>query len=108
MMAIIFTLNQEGILIKVKVTDCNNGNALDKNNISDQFMIFFKPDGTELRLQATLVTDPQTPAESFVQYQDATGVTILDLIGNWEFAAEITVIPGNKVQTSERQVFWVK
>jgi len=106
-MALIFTLNQEGTLFKVKVTDCTSDTAITDTNISDQKIVFYKPDGTRFEKTAVLVVDPQTPSESFVQYQDPTGTTILDQIGSWEYDAEITLIPGNIVETSQRRVFWV-
>lgn len=109
MMAITFSLNQEGALFRVKVTDCTDGSVIDKNDISDQKMIFYKPDGTRFEKQATLQTDPLKPAESFVEYQNSIPeISILDdNTSNWEFAAEITLIPGNVVQTSQRKEFWV-
>jgi len=108
MMALIFTLNQEGALFKVKVTDCTTDTAITPANISDQKIIFYKPDGTRIEKTAVLVVDPQIPEESFVQYQEPEGTTILDKIGSWEYDAEITLIPGNIVETSQRRVFWVK
>ncbi len=108
MMALLFTLNQEGAVFKVKVSDCTSNTAIDQANISDQRIIFYKPDGTRIEKAATLVVDPQIPAEAFVQYQEPTGTTILDQIGDWEYDAEITLIPGNDVETSQRRVFWVK
>ena len=107
-MAIIFSLNQEGALFKVKVTDCTNNTAIDKNDISDQKMVFYKPDGIRFEKDAILEMDAQIPAESFVEYQDPEGTTILDQTGVWEYNAEITLIPGNIVETSQRRVFWVK
>ena len=46
MMAITFSLNQEGAEFKVKVTDCTNDTPIDKNDISSQKIVFYKPDGT--------------------------------------------------------------
>ena len=107
-MALIFSLDQEGTLFKVKVTDCTTDTAITAGNITDQKIIFYKPDGTRFEKTATLVVDPQTPSESFVQYQDPTGTSIMDQRGSWEYDAEITVVPGNLVETSQRRVFWVK
>ena len=107
-MTLMFSLNQEGALFKVKVTDCTSDTAITPANITDQKMVFYKPDGTRFDKTATLVVDPQTPAESFVQYQDPQGTSIFDQRGSWEYDAEITLIPGNIVETSQRRVFWVK
>ena len=108
MMAIRFSLNQMGALFKVKVTDCTQGTAINPANITDQKIVFYKPDGTRFEKTAVLVVDPQNPTESFVQYQNTTPEeSILDLIDRWEYNAEITLIPGNTVETSQRRVFWV-
>jgi len=106
-MALIFTLNQQGALFKVKVTDCTKGTVIDKDNITDQKIVFYKSDGTRFEKTAVLVVDSENPSESFVQYQDPTGTSILDLIGSWQYDASITLIPGNTVETSQRRVFWV-
>ena len=107
-MALIFTLNQQGTKFKVKVSDCTTSTVIDQANITDQKIIFYKPDGTRIEKDAVLEVDPQIPEESFVEYQEPTGTTILDQIGNWEYDAEITLLPGNDVETSQRRVFWVK
>lgn len=108
MMAITFSLNQEGALFKVKVIDCTQGTVINKDNITDQKIVFYKPDGTRFEKAAVLVIDPQNPTESFVQYQNTTPEeSIFDLIDRWEYNAEITLIPGNTVETSQRRVFWV-
>ncbi len=108
MMAIIFSLDQMGALFKVKVTDCTQDSAIDPANITDQKIVFYKPDGTRFEKAAVLVVDPENPTESFVEYQNTTPEeSIFDLIDRWEFNAEITLIPGNTVETSQRQVFWV-
>lgn len=108
MMAIRFSLNQMGALFKVKVTDCTQGTAINPANITDQKIVFYKPDGTRFEKTAVLVVDPQNPTESFVQYQNSTPEeSIFDLIDRWEYDAEITLIPGNTVETSQRRVFWV-
>ena len=107
MMATTFSLDQQGALFKVKVTDCTNNTAITPANISAQKIIFYKPDGTRFEKTAVLVVDPQNPSESFVQYQDPTGTSILDQLRDWEYDAEITLIPGNIVETSQRRIFWV-
>jgi len=107
MMAITFSLNQQGALFKVKVVDCTQGTVINKDNITAQKIVFYKPDGTRFEKAAILVVDPQNPTQSFVQYQDPTGTSIFDQIDRWEYDAEITLIPGNTVETSQRRVFWV-
>lgn len=108
MMALTFSLNQQGALFKVKVTDCTTNTAITPADISDQKIIIYKPDGTRIVKQAVLVVDPLIPAESFVQYQEPLGTSLLDdKTTNWEYAGEITLIPGNLVETSQKKIFWV-
>lgn len=108
MMAVTFSLNQQGALFKVKVIDCTQGTVINKDNITDQKIVFYKPDGTRFEKAAVLVIDPQNPTQSFVQYQNTTPeASIFDQIDRWEYDAEITLIPGNTVETSQRRVFWV-
>lgn len=109
MMAIIFSLDQMGALFRVKVTDCTNNTVIDKDNISDPKIVFYKPDGTRFEKEAVLVIDSENLTESYVEYQNTLEVSILDdNTSFWEFAAEVTLIPGNVVQTSQRQIFWVE
>ena len=107
-MALTFTLNQQGATFKVKVTDCTTDTAITAANITDQKIIFRKPNGTIIEKTAVLVVDTQNPSESFVEYQEPTGTSILDdITSNWEYKAEITLIPGNTVRTSQSKIFTV-
>ena len=107
-MAITHALNQLGVKFKVKVEDCLTNTAFDANDITDQKIIFYKPNGVKITKQAVLVVDTLKPTEKFVQYQNTTPETsILDLLGEWEYAAEITLVSTDTAQTSQRQIFWV-
>lgn len=107
-MAILHALDQLGVKFKVKVLDCVTDTPFDENDIIDQRIVFYKPNGLRFEKQADLVADTLNPGTSFVQYQNTTPeASILDLIGSWEFAAEITLISTDIAQTSQRQVFWV-
>jgi len=107
-MAIIHAIDQLGVKFKVKVNDCLTDTAFPEDDIIDQFIVFYKPDGTRFVKQAVLVADPMNIGTSFVQYQNTTPeASILDLIGEWEYAAEITLNSTDTAQTSQRQVFWV-
>lgn len=107
-MAIIHALDQEGVKFKVKVNDCVSDTAFPEGDIIDQFIIFYKPNGTRIVKQAVLIADPLNPGTSFVQYQNTTPEeSILDLTGFWEYAGMITLTSTDTAQTSERQVFWV-
>jgi len=107
-MAVIYSLNQEGVKFRIKVIECVTDTAFDESSITDQKIIFYKPDGTRFEKQAVLVADPSNPGTSFVQYQNTSPEeSILDLIGEWEYAAEITLISTDVAQTSQRRVAWV-
>jgi len=106
-MAIIFSLDQEDIKIQVKVTDCVTGVSFNVSDIIDQKIIFYKPDGLRLNKQATLIADTENPGEFFVQFQGEIP-SFLDLIGLWQYAAEIQLVSNAIVQTSQRVIFWVK
>jgi hypothetical protein len=108
-MALIFTLGQLGARFKVKVIDCTASGAVDINDITNQKIVFYKPDGVRIEKNAVLVVDPAKPTESFIQYtNDSPEESIFDLRDIWEYNAEITLILDNIVETSQRVVFWVK
>jgi len=107
-MAIIHALDQLGVKFKVKVQDCVSDTPFDENDIIDQFIVFYKPDGTRFTKQAVLIADTLNPGTSFVQYQNTTPeASILDALWFWEYAAIITLTSTDTAQTSQRQVFWV-
>jgi len=105
-MATKFALYAEGTIFKVKVTDCTNGKAFDRKQIESQKIVFYKQDGTRFTEDAELVEDPENPSESYIEFQD-TGESILDQIGSWQYAGEITTVNELTAQTSERFSFWV-
>ena len=106
-MAFIISLDDDDVKFQVKVTDCTTDTAFDDGDIEDEFMIFYKPDGTKITKDANLIKDIETPSESYVTYQNTEG-SIFDLIGKWEYAAKITLVTTNgSAQTSQRRVFWV-
>lgn len=106
-MADIFSLDQEAVKFKIKVTDCNTDSAFDLASVADQNIIFFKPDGTILTKAAVLVEDPDNPGEFFVQYTNSASDSILDLTGKWEWRAQLIFDSGDIAGTSEKQVGWV-
>ena len=108
-LATIFSLDQEGVKIKVKVLDCITDTAFEDADIVDQFIVFYKPDGIKFEKQAELVVDTENPTESFVQYHNTTPEeSIFDLIGPWEYAGKIELVTTDVAQTSQRKVFWVR
>ena len=108
-LATTFSLDQQGVKIKVKVIDCITDTAFDAADIIDQFIVFYKPDGIKFEKQGVLVMDTENPTESFVQYHNTTPeASIFDLIGPWEYAGKIELVTTDVAQTSQRKVFWVR
>lgn len=106
-MADIFSLDQEAVKFKIKVTDCTNDTAFDVSSVASQNMIFYKPDGTVLTKTAIMVEDTANPGEFFVQYTNSASDSILDLTGKWEWQAQLIFDSGDIAGTSENQVGWV-
>ena len=185
-MATIFGLNHLGVTFKVKLRDIMNADDVDVSLISDQFITFYRPNGTNFQKQASLDADPVNPSqvitlsnivgdgiedkitvtipntallkdgelmsitgttnfnvtnksitivdattftyllgsvgsatpeaagtvttqgEKLVVYQNTTPeATILDQVGKWEFAGQVTLTSSDKFPTSSRAVFWV-
>jgi len=109
MMAVTFSLDQEGATWKVKVINCITDTVFDKNDIINQKIIFYKPDGTRFEKDAVLVVDTLNPTESFIQYQNTSPEeSILDLVGSWQYTGEIELSSTDVAQLSQRAQFWVK
>lgn len=108
LMAVLFSLDQEGATWQVKVVNCISGTVFNVNDILNQKIVFYKPDGTRFEKDAVLVVDTQNPTESFIQYQNTNEPSILDLIGSWQFTGEIELLTTDTVQLSQRAQFWVK
>ncbi len=62
-MATIFGLNHLGATFRVKLIDCLKSADIDISSVSDQFIIFYKPNGTNFQKQATLDPDPVNPSQ---------------------------------------------
>lgn len=108
-MAIIFALNHLGVGFQVKLTDCVDDTNFDVSSVVEQFIVFYKPDGTRFEKTATLEEEPAASGDFFITYTNTIPETesILDLIGNWEYAGKVKLNNNNEFQTSERFVFWV-
>lgn len=106
-MASIFALDSLGAKFSVKVTDCTGGIVPPAANVSDQKIIFYKPNGIKIEKDAILVVNSQT--DYTIEYQNISPeASILDLVGNWEYAGKIKLVTDDTFQTSERFVFWVR
>ena len=109
-MATIFDLNHLGAKFQVKLTDCVTGDDIDTSDVAEQFIVFYKPDGTQFEKTATLLEEPVSSGEFFITYENTTPETesILDLIAHWEYSGKVKLTDNDEFQTSERFVFWVK
>ena len=109
-MATSFALDHLGVKFQVKITDCVSGDDIDTADVVEQFIVFYKPDGTRFEKTATLVEEPAASGDFFITYTNTLPETesILDLIGSWEYAGKVKLSTDNEFQTSERFVFWVK
>jgi len=108
-MATVFDLDHLGAQFQVKLVDCVSGDDIDVSSVVEQFIVFYKPDGTRFEKTATLVEEPESSGEFFITYVNTTPETesILDLVGNWEYAGKVKLVNNDEFQTSERFVFWV-
>ena len=109
MMATTFALDHLGAKFQVKLTDCVTDINIDVSNVVEQFIVFYKPNGVTFEKSATLLEEPAASGDFFITYTNTTPetVSILDLIGNWEFAGKVKLTNNDLFQTSERFVFWV-
>lgn len=106
-MSVRFALDQLGVTFDVSVVDCMNGQPFDSNDIIDQKIVFYKPDGITFEKDATL-QNPTNPPTAFIQYINTTPeLSILDLRGAWEYTGKITLTTTDTTQLSQRRVFWV-
>jgi len=109
-MATTFALNHFGAQFQVKLLDCISDTDFDIVDVAEQFIVFYKPDGTRFEKTATLVENPPSSANFFITYTNTDPETesILDLVANWEYAGKVKLNNNDEFQTSERFVFWVK
>lgn len=109
-MATTFALNHFGAKFQVKLTDCVSGVDIDTSDVAEQFIVFYKPDGTRFEKTATLVEEPASSGFFFITYTNTDPETesILDLVGNWEYAGKVKLNNNDEFQTSDRFLFWVE
>ncbi len=109
-MADIFALDHFGVKFQVKLTDCVSGDDIDISNVTEQYIVFYKPDGTKFEKTATITEEPESSGDFFVTYTNTQPETqsILDLVGDWEYTGKIKTSTINEFQASNRFVFWVK
>lgn len=108
-MATIFALDHFGAKFQVKLVDCVSVTNIDTSDVLEQFIVFYKPDGTRFEKTATLEEEPAASGNFFITYTNTIPETesILDLVGNWEYAGKVKLTDNDEFQTSDRFLFWV-
>lgn len=107
-MATQFTLDQLGIIFRVKLTDCISSTPVTTANISSQSIEFTRPDGSKFSKPATLLADVANPGEFFLQYRNIPPESsILNQIRDWTYQGAGILTDGSNFKTSERKIFWV-
>lgn len=108
-MATKFALFFQGGRFRVKLVDCLTGTNVDVSSVVSQSIVFYRPDGTILVKTATLVEDPISSGDFFINYLNTSPEdSILDQVGDWEYAGRVTLSNGDTFDSAERFPFWVK
>jgi len=108
-MATKFALNFLGARFRVKLVDCLTGLNVNVGSVVSQDIVFYRPDGTSFAKAASLVEDPIASGNFFINYLNTSPEkTILDQVGDWEFAGRVVLASGDDFDSAERFVFWVK
>lgn len=103
-----FTLNQLTIDYEVKLIDCISNTPFDVSDIATVSIVFTKYNGITFSKDATLITDPEVPADKLIQYRNnPPQLSILDLLGSWSYQGAGILNDGGNFRTSERKIFWV-
>lgn len=108
-MARMIKLDNNGSRFLAKIIDCQEVEPFDLTDVVDQFIVFYKYDGTRFEKQGTLVEDlPDNPGEFFIQYiNDLPEESILDQRGNWTYTGKVQLNTNDLAEASTRIVFWV-
>ena len=65
-MATSFALDHFGAKFQVKLTDCVSEDNIDVSDVIEQFIVFYKPDGTRSEKTATLEVEPPPTVDFFI------------------------------------------
>jgi len=107
-MARMIALDNQGSVFQAKIIDCQADTIFDLTDVVDQFIVFYKTDGTRFEKQGILVEDlPDNPGQFFIQYENTAADSILDLIGKWEYTGKVQLSDGDFAEASTRLPFWV-
>ena len=79
-MAVIFALNHLGATFSSKMRNFTKDADIDTSLISDQFIVFVKPDGTSFEKQATIEADEINPSQVITNLSAIVGDGIEDVI----------------------------
>jgi len=108
-MARMIALGNTGSVFRAKIIDCQAITPFDLTDVVDQFIVFYKSDGTRFEKQGVLVEDlPNNPGQFFIEYQNSSPeASILDLRNGWEYTGKVELIDGDLAEASTRLIFWV-
>lgn len=108
-MARMIKLGNNGGRFLAKIIDCQAVQPFNLTDVVDQFIVFYKSDGTRFEKQGIIIEDlPDNPGEFFIQYvNDLPEESILDLRGKWEYTGKVELNTGDFAEASTTIVFWV-
>lgn len=103
-----FVLDQQDGQWRVKLEDCQTDTIFNLSDVNEVFITFYKPDGIKFVKDAELIEDTDNEGEFFITYTNsAPEISILDLIGFWQYQGSFTLIDTAFVATSQRANFRV-
>jgi len=108
-MAKTIKLNNNAGLFRAKIIDCQANQPFDLADVDDQFIVFYKPDGTRFEKQGVLVEDlPDNTGEFFIEYENSLPEeSIVDLRGSWGYTGKVKLVTDDEAEASTRIIFWV-
>ena len=103
------SLNNNAGLFQVKIIDCQSNQPFDLIDVEDQFIVFYKPDGTRFEKQGTIVVDLlNNPDDFFIEYSNSLPEeSIVDQRGSWGYTGKVKLITNDEAEASTRILFWV-
>ena len=102
-------LNNNGGRFLAKIIDCQAVQSFNLTDVVNQFIVFYKSDGTRFEKQGIIIEDlPDNPGEFFIQYvNDLPEESILNLRGNWGYSGKVKLNTGDLAEASTQIIFWV-
>ena len=101
--------DNNGSRFLAKIIDCQASQPFNLDDVVNQFIVFYKPNGIVFEKQGTIIEDlPNNPGQFFIQYvNDLPEKSILDLRNSWEYTGKVELDTGDFAEASTRIVFWV-